>query len=35
MSRCTDCKYDKCVAYNFDYNEDCPYFVDRGIDDEI
>lgn len=59
MSRCADCKYDKCdavgvcydtcpmyseddgrsyckcVAYDFDYNEDCPYFVDKETDDEV
>lgn len=25
----------KCVMYDFDKNEDCPYFVDRRIDNEI
>lgn len=27
--------YCKCVMYDFDKNEDCPYFVDRRIDNEI
>lgn len=25
----------KCVAYDFDDNEDCPYFVDKETDDEV
>lgn len=25
----------KCVIHDFDKNEDCPYFVDRRIDNEI
>ena len=27
--------YCKCVAHDFDNNENCPYFVDRGTDDEV